>query len=160
MAMVQNAKKKAGDKSSPTNDETRQIYRVAGYAFVLNLLLLLVKAIIAIFSGSLAIAASAIDSGTDAVASLVVYAGVKLSAQKTRSFPMGLYKLENVASVVIAIFIFIAGYEIIQRIFHADAEIPRISLPHIALLSIGTLATFGFGQYAISTGRKTGSPTR
>ncbi|MEJ2102681.1 MAG: cation transporter [Desulfobacterales bacterium] len=55
------------------------------------------KVLLAVFSGSLAITASAIDSGTDAVASFLIYVGVKLSTRKTRSFPMGLYKLENVA---------------------------------------------------------------
>ena len=86
------------------NDEVRQIYRVASYAFLLNLFLAIMKVFLAVSSGSLAITASAIDSGTDAVASSLIYGGVKLSTRKTRSFPMGLYKLENVASVVIALF--------------------------------------------------------
>jgi len=63
----------------PGNNEIRQIYRVAGYAFLLNLLLAVMKTFLAIFSGSLAITASAIDSGTDAIASLFIYGGVKLS---------------------------------------------------------------------------------
>ena len=140
-------------------DETRRIHRIAGYAFLLNLGLAVMKALLAFFSGSLAITASAIDSGTDAVASLVIYGGVKLSTRKTRSFPMGLYKLENVASVVIAIFIFIAGYEIIREIFSPAGGPPRISLYYIILLFVGTVATLLFGQVAISVGRKTGSPT-
>ena len=95
------------DKTS----ETRQIFKIAGLAFLLNLILTLVKVPLAILTGSLTITASAIDSGTDAVASLVIYGGIKLSTRKTRSFPLGLYKLENVASVTISLFIFIAGYE-------------------------------------------------
>ncbi len=141
------------------DEETRQIHRVAGYAFLLNLLLAVMKALLASFSGSLAITASAIDSGTDAVASLVIYAGVRLSTKKTRSFPLGLYKLENVASVVIALFILIAGYEIIQEILSRPGNLPHISLFYIVLLFCGTLATLLFGQYAISIGRKTESPT-
>jgi len=141
------------------NDETKQIYRVAEYAFLLNLFLAIMKAVLAFFSGSLAITASAIDSGTDAFASLVIYGGVKLSTKKTRSFPMGLYKLENVASVLTALFIFIAGYEIIREIFAPAGRLPRISLSYIILLFAGTVATLLFGQYAISVGRKTESPT-
>lgn len=140
-------------------DETRQIHRVAGYAFFVNLFLAIMKGLLAFFSGSLAITAGAIDSGTDAVASLVIYGGVKLSTRKTRSFPMGLYKLENVASVVIAIFIFIAGFEIVREILSPVEGLPRIALPYIGLLFAGTVATLIFGQYAISIGRKTGSPT-
>ena len=157
--MAQNRDKRPIGKPFSGNDETKQIYRVAGYAFLLNLFLAIMKALLAFFSGSLAITASAIDSGTDAVASLVIYGGVKLSTKKTRSFPMGLYKLENVASVFIALFIFIAGYEIIREIFSPAGRLPRISLSYIILLFAGTIATLLFGQYAISIGRRTESPT-
>ncbi len=146
-------------KHSKIDDETIQIYRVAGYAFVLNLFLAGMKAMLAFFSGSLAITASAIDSATDAVASLVIYGGVKLSTKKTRAFPLGLYKLENVASVLIAIFIFIAGYEITISIFSSSQKIPAISLPFVGLLALATILTFAFGRYAIVIGRKTKSPT-
>jgi cation diffusion facilitator family transporter len=139
--------------------ETRQIHRVAAYAFLMNLCLAIMKTVLAFFSGSLAITASAIDSGTDAVASLVIFGGVTLSTRKTRRFPMGLYKLENVASVIIAIFIFIAGYEILREIFSPVGTPPRIALTYILLLFAGSVATLWFGQYAISIGRRTESPT-
>jgi cation diffusion facilitator family transporter len=141
------------------SDEIWQIYRVAGYAFLLNLFLAIMKILLAISSGSLAITASAIDSGTDAVASLMIYGGIKLSTRKTRTFPMGLYKLENFASVVVALFIFIAGYEIIREILFPVGSLLNISLLYIILLVVGTVATLFFGQYAISVGRKTESPT-
>ena len=157
--MAPNRDKKPAGKPLSGNDETKQIHRVAAYAFLLNLVLAIMKALLAFSSGSLAITASAIDSGTDAVASLVIYGGVKLSTKKTRSFPMGLYKLENVASVVIALFILIAGYEIIREILSSVGSLPRISLSYIILLFAGTVATLLFGQYAISTGRRTESPT-
>ncbi|BBO81889.1 hypothetical protein DSCO28_24550 [Desulfosarcina ovata subsp. sediminis] len=145
--------------SSSGKDETRQINRIAAYAFLLNLALAVMKIVLAYLSGSLAIIASAIDSATDSVASLLIYAGVKLSTKKTRKFPLGLYKLENLASVLIAIFIFIAGYEIIREIFTAGGGIPHIRIPDIVLLAAGSLATLAFGQYAIAVGRKTESPT-
>ena len=157
--MAPNRDKKPAGKPLSGNDETKQIHRIAAYAFFLNLVLAIMKALLAFSSGSLAITASAIDSGTDAVASLVIYGGVKLSTKKTRSFPMGLYKLENVASVVMALFIFIAGYEIIREILSPVGSLPRISLSYIILLFAGTVATLLFGQYAISTGRRTESPT-
>jgi len=157
--MIRNMNNKSAEKPFSGNDETWQIHRVAGYAFLLNFFLAIMKALLAFFSGSLTITAGAIDSVTDAVASLVIYGGVKLSTKKTRSFPMGLYKLENVASVVIALFIFIAGYEIIREIFSSVGSIPRISLSYIILLFAGTVATLLFGQYAIAVGRRTESPT-
>jgi cation diffusion facilitator family transporter len=157
--MAQNRDKKSAEKPISGNDETKQIYRVAGYAFLLNLFLAIMKTLLAFFSGSLAVTASAIDSGTDAIASLVIYGGVKLSTKKSRSFPMGLYKIENVVSVIIALFILIAGYEIIREILSPAGNPPRISLFYIILIFAGTVATLVFGQYAISIGRKTESPT-
>lgn len=138
--------------------DTHQIFKIAGLAFLLNLILTLVKVPLAIVTGSLAITASAIDSGTDAVASLVIYGGVKLSTRKTRSFPLGLYKLENVASVTISLFIFIAGYEIAKQIFSSSDSLPQITPISIFLLAGSSLSIFGFGQYALHVGKKTGSP--
>lgn len=140
-------------------DETAQVCRVAGFAFLLNLFLAVMKGFLAVSSGSLAIMASAIDSGTDAIASFVIYGGVKLSTKKTKAFPLGLYKLENVASVLIAIFIFIAGYEIVGQIFSGSQAPPRIPLPYIWLLLGATLMIFFFGRYAIHVGQRTHSPT-
>jgi len=117
------------------------------------------KAVLSILSGSLAITASAIDSGTDAVASLAIYFGVLLSERKTRVFPMGLYKLENIASVVIAIFIFIAGYEMVQQILRPVNQSLHIVPLHIFLLFAGTVCTYFFGRYASVVGKKTASPT-
>lgn len=139
--------------------ETRQIHRLAGYAFLINLGLAAMKGALAYLSGSLAIAASAIDSASDAVASLLIYAGVKLSSRKTRVFPMGLYKLENLASVVVAIFIFIAGYEIVREIFAATGGPPVVGTIDILLLAAASLVTLVFGQVAITVGRRTESPT-
>ena len=157
--MVGNSDKKQVETVFSGNHEARQIDRVAGYACLLNLFLAVLKSVLAFFSGSLAITASAIDSGTDAVASLLIYGGVKLSTRKTRSFPMGLYKLENVASVVVAIFIFIAGYEIVREICSPVGSSPHISLISIVLLFAAAVATLFFGQYAITIGRRTESPT-
>ncbi|WP_321415378.1 cation diffusion facilitator family transporter [uncultured Desulfobacter sp.] len=138
--------------------DTHQIFKIAGLAFLLNLILTLVKVPLAIFTGSLAITASAIDSGTDAVASLVIYGGVMLSTRKTRSFPLGLYKLENVASVTISLFIFIAGYEIVKQIFSSSDSLVQITPISIYLLIGSSLSILVFGQYALHIGKKTGSP--
>ncbi len=125
----------------------------------MNLLLALMKAILSYLSGSLAITASAIDSGTDAVASFAIFIGILLSGKKFRSFPMGLYKLENVAAVIIAIFIFIAGYEMMVRILQPAESTPTISPATIFLIFAGTVAAFLFGRFATAAGKKTESPT-
>jgi len=144
--------------TSATKDETRLIQKVALYAFLLNLFLAVLKGALAFASGSLAVTAGAVDSISDSIASLAVYGGLKLSIRKTPKFPLGLYKIENLISVVVAIFIFFAGYEIAIRIITPSTKLPEISLTLIILLFAATVLTFLFGQYAIASGKKTESP--
>ncbi len=140
-------------------DESKQIQRVALLGFLLNLCLGGAKTFFALSSNSLAVTASAVDSASDAVASLAVYGGLRLSSRKTRTFPLGLYKVENVISVVMALFIFFAGYEILARILDPPSSAPVISVPLLLLLAGNVLVIFFFGRYAIRIGEKTGSPT-
>jgi len=139
--------------------EAQLIRRVALFAFLINLGLAIMKAVLAIISNSLAVSAGAIDSATDSIASLVLYGGVKLSSKTSPRFPLGLYKIENVISVIVAFFIFFAGYEIAHQIITPSTEQPGVSLTVIVLLFLGTAVTFLFGRYALAAGKRTGSPT-
>lgn len=139
--------------------ETRQIRRVALLAFVLNLGLAGLKGLLAVLSGSLAITAGAIDSATDSFASLAVYGGVHLSTHKSQTFPLGLYKIENLLSVIIALFIFFAGYEIVRRIVGTESVAVHVTPAILILLIISTAAIWAFGRYALRVGRRTESPT-
>lgn len=141
------------------DQEAELIGKVALYAFLLNLGLAAMKGVLAFWSDSLAVTAGAIDSATDSAASLVLYGGLKLSTRKTPSFPEGLYKIENVLSVFVALSIFFAGFEIALKLFKQSVSSPRISLDIVVLLLVSVAATFLFGRYAILTGRKTESPT-
>ena len=141
------------------DQETRLIGKVALYAFLLNLGLAVIKGVLAVFSGSLAVTAGAIDSGTDTAASLVLFGGLKLSTKKTPSFPLGLYKIENLLSVFVALSIFFAGYEIAREVLVGPSGQPKISAMVVLLLFLGVAATFAFGRYALAVGRRTGSPT-
>ncbi|MFO8057629.1 MAG: cation diffusion facilitator family transporter [bacterium] len=151
--------KDQGAVKSEADPESRQVKRVALLAFLVNLVLAGIKAALAAITGSLAITAGAIDSATDSVASAAVYGGLRLSTRKTRAFPYGLYKIENLISVLIAFFIFFAGYEIARQAFTAKSGPPDISFAVIGWLFFTVLVIFVFGQYALRVGRKTGSPT-
>ncbi len=138
--------------------ETREIRTVALAAFVLNLLLAVSKYLVSRTTGSLALTASVVDSTSDSLASLAVFAGVLLSSRKTASFPLGLYKIENVISVVVAVFIFIAGYEIAKTAF-TRVPAPLTGSPlAIGTMAANTVVVFAFGRYALHRGRVTGSP--
>ena len=103
--------------------------------------------------------AGAIDSGTDAVASILLYGGLRLSVRKTPSFPLGLYKIENLISVFVALSIFFAGYEIARQVLTKAVTPPEITVSVVILLFFGVMATYLFGRYALRMGRRTESPT-
>lgn len=148
-----------GAGAATAQEESRLIHRTAVFALALNLVLAAAKGALAVYTGSLALTASAVDSGTDAVASLVLVGGLRLSTLKTRNFPLGLYKIENVLSVVVALFIFLAGYEIAREAFSAVAGPRRVSAAVVAVQAAATLAVVLFGRYALNAGNRTGSPT-
>jgi cation diffusion facilitator family transporter len=142
----------------PIHEESRRIQRTALAAFLLNVVLAAVKGAMAFGTGSLALAASTMDSAVDAVSSLVLLGGLRLSNLKTRHFPLGLYKIENMLSVLVALFIFLGGYEIARHAFAAREAPPSVSMAVIGLQAAATALVFLFGRYTLRIGRKTESP--
>ena len=87
------------------------VERVGWYTIGVNILLTLLNLAISVASGSLAVAAEMVHNLVDLVSAVAVLVGLKLSKRKSRDFPYGLYKVENVVAVGIALLIFVAGYE-------------------------------------------------
>jgi cation diffusion facilitator family transporter len=92
-------------------------------ALLVNLLQSLAKFVGGVLSGSLSLIGEAVHSLSDSFASVITYISIKFSTKKNERFPYGLYKLENLASVVISFFLFLASYEIIKRAFSQRVEI-------------------------------------
>jgi cation diffusion facilitator family transporter len=92
-------------------------------ALLINLLQSLAKFVGGVLSGSLSLIGEAVHSLSDSFASVITYISIKFSNKKNERFPYGLYKLENLASVVISFFLFLASYEIIKRAFSERVEI-------------------------------------
>jgi cation diffusion facilitator family transporter len=92
-------------------------------ALLVNLLQSLAKFVGGVLSGSLSLIGEALHSLSDSFASVITYISIKFSTKRNERFPYGLYKLENLASVVISLFLFLASYEIIKRAFSQRVEI-------------------------------------
>ena len=146
------------DEKSDYDQESRQVERIGGYSLLINLLLTAIKALLTLYSGSIAIQASTVDSATDSVASMASWIGLKLSSRKTRKFPYGLYKIENMIQVGMALLILMVGYEIVKDILFESAQPPQITPWVIAGMAFSVLIPLLFGQYEITAGKRTGSP--
>ena len=135
------------------------VLRVAFYSLLFNLSLVVAKLILSSLSGSLALRADAVHSTVDVLASLALILGVKISERKSESFPLGLYKVENLASIVISFLIFLTAYEIIIEAVRGDAVL--ISYQGWVLYAVAAIIPlpYLFGSFQIKVGERTGSPS-
>jgi cation diffusion facilitator family transporter len=133
--------------------------KVALLAIGVNLVLFGMKYLFAVLSGSIALKAEAFHSLSDVIASSTVFAGLILARRKTRSFPYGLYKVENLVSVVVALAIFYAGYEIaLEAIKGGASSLQNLSIT-IASVFCAMVITFGFSRYEARVGAEIASPS-
>ena len=139
---------------------TKSFAYVALLSAGFNVLLVLLKYGLSILSGSIALRADAFHSLIDVLASLGIFVGIKISERKSSSFPYGLYKVENLASLATSLFIFFAAYEIVKEIIHAEQTAIVSSIPMAILGLMGIIALmFLFSRYEMKVGKKAGSPS-
>ena len=124
-----------------------------------NLLQSGAKLLAGVFTGSLSMLGESFHSLSDSFASLIAYLTLKFSDRKSQKFPYGLYKLENIGSISIAIFLFIASYEILQRAFKQEVIIKEDYLA----LGIGVVLFSLFSSLILSflerrAGKRLNSP--
>jgi len=114
---------------------------------------------IAAASGSLAVAAELIHNVVDVVSSVAVLFGVSISERRSRAFPYGLYKVENLVAVGVSFLIFFTAYEIARKALQAGGGPTVVNgwiLAGVALSALGPLA---FSYYEMRQGRALNSPS-
>jgi Co/Zn/Cd efflux system component len=100
-------------------DHMKSCVKVALLSCLVNGFLMTVKYALSEASASMALKADAVHSLADVVSSLSILAGILISDRKTRTFPLGLYKVENLVALLSSFFIFFAAYEIVREAMHA-----------------------------------------
>lgn len=132
--------------------------RTALLALALNLVIFSIKYLAASVSGSIALKAEAFHTFADLVSSLTVIIGLKIAKRKTKSFPYGLYKIENLTSVIISLVIFYSGYQIVLEVINSTSNELRNSDLAILSLLFSVIITFWFSWYEKKIGQKINSP--
>jgi cation diffusion facilitator family transporter len=134
--------------------------KVAIFSCLVNSALVLAKYYLGETSGSLALKADAIHSFADVISSLTIFLGIIIADRKTKTFPEGLYKVENLVAFFSSFFIFYAAYEIAsQAIFETfPGGITNVALVTASLLLIMGL-TAVFSRYELKIGLEVGSPS-
>lgn len=105
-------------------DAARRQAAVASLSVVSNATLVVLKLVVGVLIGSVAVIAEAIHSGVDLVAAVIALLAVKAAATPDARHAVGHGKVENVAGTVEALLIFMAAawiiYEAVKKLVHPE----------------------------------------
>jgi cation diffusion facilitator family transporter len=135
--------------------------KAAKYSTYANLALALMKLVVGLLSGSIALLADAIHSFSDIFASVAVYIGLKLSQKgPDEKFQYGYYKFETLSSLIISIIIIVTGFEIAVESVNGIISPQQMTIPFlvIAVSLISILVSYLLSRYKEKVGREINSP--
>jgi cation diffusion facilitator family transporter len=130
-----------------------------GWASIgVNVLLTLINLTIAAASGSLAVAAEMVHNLVDLAASVAVLAGLNISQRQSKAFPYGLYKVENVVAVGVALLIFVSGYEIAKEALLSSSQEATVEVWMLVGVALSAVIPLIFSRYELQAGQAANSP--
>lgn len=139
-------------------DESRAnaIIRTSIVGIMGNVFLTIIKIIVGLVAGSVAIVLDAINSLTDAISSIVTIIGTKIACMRpTRKHPLGYGRVEYITSILISVIILIAGvlslYESVMRII--DPVEPDYRIATLCVLIVAIIVKVAMGLIFVRRGR-------
>jgi cation diffusion facilitator family transporter len=133
--------------------------RIAVLSLCLYVFLAAAKYLLHRVTHSAALLAEAVHSLTDVIGSLLVVAGIALAKKKSKRFPWGLYKTENLAALFLAGMIFLSAYEITTMIVRPPSSEMRNLDAGIAGLVLLALPVWLFARFERARGTIVNSPS-
>ena len=128
------------------------------YSIAVNVALGLINLVIARASGSLAVEAEMVHNLVDLLTAVAVLIGLKLSTRKSKAFPYGLYKLENMIAVMLAVMIFFTAYEIAQEALFMPTRQATVDLWMLSGVVVAAAIPLVFSHFELRAGRAANSP--
>ncbi len=135
------------------------VERWGWYSIMVNVALGLINLVIARASGSLAVEAEMVHNLVDLLTAVAVLIGLRLSTRKSKDFPYGLYKLENVVAVVLAVMIFFTAYEIARDALFTPARQATVDPWMLVGLVVATVIPLVFSHFELRAGKAANSPS-
>jgi cation diffusion facilitator family transporter len=147
------------DERNPGN-HMKSYVKVAVFSCLVNGFLMTAKYFLGEVSGSMALKADAVHSLADVVSSLSIVGGILISDRKTKTFPLGLYKVENLVALLSSFLIFFAAYEIASEALYVEhtGDIKNFG-PLIAGVVFMLIVAYIYSKYELKAGLKAGSPS-
>jgi len=128
------------------------------YSIAVNVVLAIINLVVALASGSLAVEAELVHNLVDFLTAVGVLIGLKLATRKSKEFPYGLYKLENVITVVLAVMIFVTAYEIVREAIFTPTRQATVNVWMLVGVVLATAIPLVFSHYELRAGRAANSP--
>jgi cation diffusion facilitator family transporter len=128
-------------------------------AIGVNLILSLLNLGIALASSSLAVTSEMVHNLVDLMAAIVLLIGLRLSQRKSKSFPYGLYKVENVVSVMLSMLIFFTGYEIIREALLGYLGPTTVNAWFLVGVAFSAIIPMVFSHFELHAGKAANSPS-
>jgi cation diffusion facilitator family transporter len=144
-----------------TYDNRTEVQKVLIITLLLNLFVMVLKAVVGYATGSLSLLADALHSVTDSTNNILGLVATKFSSPRPdREHPYGHHKFEAVGALGIAAFLGIACFEILQgaieRIIKGASPV-KISASELSLLLIVLGVNIFVAFYERNVGRRVGS---
>ena len=135
--------------------------QIARLSVASNSLLIIMKLLAGVISGSVSIISEAIHSSMDLVASIIAFFSVKVSDNPPDSgHPYGHGKIENISGVIEAVLIFIAAiwiiFEAIRKLTGEPYEIQSMGVGSAVML-ISAIVNFFVSRMLYKVARETNS---
>lgn len=136
----------------------RIIYKASWVAIIGNAILSVLKIIIGLISGSIAVVADGIDSASDIITSVITLITASIiSKPPNPKFAYGYGKADTVATKALAFIIFFAGAQLALTtiddiIYPVERELPGIISVYIIIISI--LGKYGLAWYLNKKGKQ------
>jgi cation diffusion facilitator family transporter len=149
------------NEHSPTktlDGQAPNVERWGWYSIGINVILTAINLAIARASGSLAVEAEMIHNVVDFLTAVGVLIGLKLATRKSKAFPYGLYKIENVVSVGLGVMTFVTAYEIARDALLAETVTTTVSAWMLAGVVVATAIPLAFSHFELRAGRAANSP--
>ena len=128
------------------------------YSIAVNVILGSVNLVVALASGSLAVRAEMIHNAVDLLTAIAVLVGLRLSTRKSVKFPYGLYKLENVITIFLALMVFLTAYEVARDALASVVRKATVNLWMLVGVAVALVIPLVFSRYELRAGRAANSP--
>jgi divalent metal cation (Fe/Co/Zn/Cd) transporter len=139
-------------------DVPENVERWGWYSIGVNVVLAVINLVVALASGSLAVQAEMVHNLVDFLTAVAVLIGLKLSTRKTKAFPYGLYKLENVITVGLAVMIFVTAYEIARDALFTPPRRAAVDPWMLGGVIVATIIPLVFSHFELQVGQRANSP--